>query len=685
MKIEKRKFYGKLALGVMSVSIFLTGCGSKVNEVPEKEVENMSLVERIDKKAEYTLKDSNSYSIQYALYDNGKIVTSGVKGKAGEKLDKDTVYGIGSVSKVYAAAAVMKLVDEGKINLDEPVIKYIPEFTMKDNRYKKITPRMLLNHSSGLRGNDVTNEILLDDNDTHANTSLLESLKEQTLKAKPGAYSVYCNSGFSLAERLVEEVSGLSFTEYLDKNFMKPLDMKNSGTPQSKIDKNQFAKFYMPDGKEMPKVELCNAIGSGGVISTAEDMLKYSEIFMGKHEEILSDKSVKEMEGEEYKKGMWPGDVDDSNNYGLGWDSVKLYPFSEYGIKALAKGGDISTYHASFVVLPEKNMSAMVLSTDGSSMNNQALATEMLLQALKEKGEIKEFKEAKSFGKPVAQKISKATLENLGHYIASESRYEARIDDEEILTLTNELDTKYIHVGDGKFVSENGLMQIQFVKEKNGKTYIWKQVYSDGKELPQMADSGYIAEKLVKNTVKPEVAKIWKEREGKIFYIINEKYTSDSYVLGPLFAPVDDVDIDLGYWGDKKILDENNAVSEVQIPGLEGRDTVEAKFYKDKDIEYISHSGYIGMAIDGMKSLNQNEKIRIEDSGYAKWFLVPKNLEGKTITVTMSENGGFTVFDAEDEVVNSSYLTGTNEMKLPVGGKLVFAGNVGSEFKITIK
>lgn len=60
-------------------------------------------------------------------------------------------------------------------------------------------------------------------------------------------------------------------------------------------------------------------------------------------------------------------------------------------------------------------------------------------------------------------------------------------------------------------------------------------------------------------------------------------------------------------------------------------------------------------------------------------------MEGKTITVTIPENGGFTVFDAEDEVVNSSYLTGTNEMKLPAGGKLVFAGNVGSEFKITIK
>ncbi|MGQ0517846.1 serine hydrolase, partial [Bacillus sp. D-CC] len=81
--------------------------------------------------------------------------------------------------------------------------------------------------------------------------------------------------------------------------------------------------------------EMVNLIGTGGISSTAEDVVRFSQIFMGQGKEILSNKAVKAMEQEEYKKGIWPGDSGNVFNYGLGWDSVKLYPFSEYGIKAL--------------------------------------------------------------------------------------------------------------------------------------------------------------------------------------------------------------------------------------------------------------------------------------------------------------------------------------------------------------
>jgi len=685
MDYKERKLYGKMIMGAVAISIFLTGCGTKTKETSKPVTSEMNISEVIEKKADFLLKDSEAFTVQYALYDNGNIITSGVRGKDVDKINKDTVYGIGSVSKVFAAAAVMKLVDEGKIDLEIPVYKYIPEFKMKDERYKKITPRMLLNHSSGLRGNDATNEILLDDNDTYANTNLLNILNEQTLKAEPGAYSVYCNSGFSLAEILVEKVSGVSFTEFLNENFMTPLQMKNTGTPQSGIDKSQFAKFHMEDGTVLPRVELCNAIGSGGVISTAEDMVKFSEIFMRKHKNILSDESVKKMENEEYKLGMWPGDEDDSNNYGLGWDSVKLYPFSEYGIKTLAKGGDISTYHASFVVLPEKNMSAMVLTTNGNSASNQALASEMLLLALKEKGDIKEFKESKSFGKPVAEKMPEEILNNAGEYIASESRYKVEISKEGKLNLSNDSDMKYIYVGEGKFVSEDGNAKLQFVKEKNGKSYLWKQIYINSDELPQMAESTYIGEKLVKQEIKPEVIRKWKDREGDLYYIVNEKYTSDSYLFGPMFAQVEGFDEKLGYWGDKKVIDENTAVSEVQIPGLDGRDTVEAKFYNENGNEYISHSGYIGINEKFMKSLKINDKVQIGKNGHAIWYTIPKELGNKTLTIEVPERAGFTVYNADKDYVSNSYISDKNTIVLPEDGKIVFAGNAGSEFKLKFK
>ena len=85
---------------------------------------------------------------------------------------------------------------------------------------------------------------------------------------------------------------------------------------------------------------------------------------------------------------MWPGDSDNVFNYGLGWDSVKLYPFSEYGIKALAKGGyDAATCYIGRT--SRTKMAAAVLSSGGSSMTNQLLANKLLLARLKEKGQLR--------------------------------------------------------------------------------------------------------------------------------------------------------------------------------------------------------------------------------------------------------------------------------------------------------
>ena len=83
-------------------------------------------------------------SVQYALIDNSKFILSGSKsGSDGETITKDTMYGIGSVSKMYVSAASMMLVDRGLLDLDEPLVTYIPEFEMADQRYKQITPCLL--------------------------------------------------------------------------------------------------------------------------------------------------------------------------------------------------------------------------------------------------------------------------------------------------------------------------------------------------------------------------------------------------------------------------------------------------------------------------------------------------------------------------------------------------------------
>ena len=189
-------------------------------------------------------------SIQYALIDNGEIVLSGHSGVYSKEettaLTENSMYGIGSISKMYTSVAVMQLVEQGNVKLDNPVIKYLPEFKMADARYKDITVRMLLNHSSGLMGSTFSNSMLFDDNDsTNYKSSLLNELKTSRLKADPGEFSVYCNDGFTLAELLVEKVTGISFTDYIGKNISDPLGMVNTKTPKDDFQRNLLAKTYL--------------------------------------------------------------------------------------------------------------------------------------------------------------------------------------------------------------------------------------------------------------------------------------------------------------------------------------------------------------------------------------------------------------------------------------------------------
>ena len=101
----------------------------------------------------------------------------------------DQIYGVGSVSKVYVTTAVMQLVDQGKVDLDAPVTDYIDDFKMADERYKDITVRMLMNHTSGIAGTSAKNMFLYGDNDFVTTENVLKNLEGQRLKADPGEYA----------------------------------------------------------------------------------------------------------------------------------------------------------------------------------------------------------------------------------------------------------------------------------------------------------------------------------------------------------------------------------------------------------------------------------------------------------------------------------------------------------------
>lgn len=633
-------------------------------------------------------------SLQYALIDEGKIVLtgqSGVNNKAdGTTITDNSMFGIGSVSKMFTAAAVMQLVDQGKVNLDAPITNYIADFTMADGRYKKITVRMLLNHSSGLMGSTLNNSMLFDDDDFSTYNDFLDTLKTSRLKADPGEFSVYCNDGFTLAEILVEKVSGMSFTDYLKKYITSPLNLESTKTPLDIFNEDNLANTYLSSEKNPLPTDNVNMIGAGGIYSTAKDMCHFAEIFMKNSASgILSASSVNAMKNKEYLTDLWPEEADSSIAYGLGWDSVNTYPFDEYDIQALSKGGDTLLYHGNLIVLPDKNMAVAVLSSGGSSVLDGIVGQEILLQALKAKGIISEIKPGKTFKPAVKVSMPEDLKKYEGYYGLSGDIFKVKINDDGTMFLSDALIAnsnvqKFIYTGDGKFYFSDGSAYLSFVEESNHETYLYLAGYAKLPSVGEFAQSGYQAQKIKDNSITQELKTVWDKRKNKKYYLVNEKYTSQIYASNTLSTKITMPEGLDGYCMNAAIVDENTAKADYQISGMNGRDLSDIIFFQVKDTEYLNIGGKIGISENAIKALSGKSKFNcsIADDGYAKWFKITKATANKKIKVDILVGASFAVYDEKGNCKNFSYISGKNTVTLPLNGHIVFVGDTGTKFTI---
>ena len=633
-------------------------------------------------------------SVQYALWDDGEIVLSGgmaisLRGR-NQQITEDTLYGIGSVSKVYTAAAVMQLVEDGKIDLDQPVTTYLPEFRMKDERYREITVRMLLNHSSGLLGDTMVNEVLFDDPDEDdAMENFLKRLESQTLQANPGEYSVYCNDGFTLASLVVERVSGMSFREYIRKEITGPLGLEDTFAPGDNFDEERLADTYLTTAEDAEPTlpEVFVTPGTGGLYATAEDLAEFGGAFCGTS--LLTETSLDAMENEEYLRGIWPDTEEgDMIAYGLGWDSVNLYPFSEDDISAMAKGGDTLVYHASLVVLPEYDMAAAVLTSGGTSSYNEAAAIQLLMDALEAEGKTIEV-EAELLAAEPAQ-MPKELMELEGFYGSTVGgAYQVTVKENgtlEITTLTlaDQEPVALQYYSDGSFRYEGQPMRVKLVKEENGKVYLYQENYVELPGLAPMHTAAYAAQLMPEQKTDEQAQAAWNAREGKIYLTLNEKYTSAMYPMSSVFQAVTLAVTPEGYVAYNRITDANTALPFLQIPGQGSRSSSQIDMETINGIEYMNANGWLMIDAAQTETLptEGTKNYTIDLTGHARWFQVGQSA-GKQINVEIMGEGAFYVYDAMFQMVASS-RDGTSSVTLPQGGLIVFAGNAGTLFKTTI-
>lgn len=211
-----------------------------------------------------------------------------------KELDKDDIFQLASVSKQFTAMAVMILKEQNKLDYDDSVTKYIPEFP-----YPRITIRMLLNHTSGLPNYMWLVEHHWKGKKAPCNEDIIKMMAEHKLSLyfTPGRRWDYSNTGYIILASIVERVSGKKFTEFMHENVFEPLKMHNSfvySSSRSNSKKGRIIGYYYRGRRYRMIPETVNdgAVGDKGIYSTTEDLFKWDQALY--NNSLVSSETFKE-------------------------------------------------------------------------------------------------------------------------------------------------------------------------------------------------------------------------------------------------------------------------------------------------------------------------------------------------------------------------------------------------------
>ncbi len=243
--------------------------------------------------------------------------------ETGVQTTTESVFQIGSITKVYTTSLVMQLVDAGKVELDQPVSDLVDDFTLADgDAAKRITVRQLLSHTSGIEGDHFVDTGRGDD----AVAKYVETLAGLGLNHPVGATMSYCNSGFVLAGRLIEKVTGRPWGQALWERLLEPAGLMATVTLPEDAIRFRVAYGHVVDDQPprlAPAWQLPPALAPAGSApcATASDVLAFARLHLAggvasDGTRVLSEAAVAAMQSPQVDV---PGRLATGSQWGLGW------------------------------------------------------------------------------------------------------------------------------------------------------------------------------------------------------------------------------------------------------------------------------------------------------------------------------------------------------------------------------
>ena len=300
----------------------------------------------VDSLFQASIKGANIAGGAVLVYQNGELLLDKAYGYASlelsVKMPDNAIFEIGSVTKQFTAAAILKLVEEGKLSLEEDFTKYL-EF---DTKGRTITINNLLNHTSGIPSYTEIPEFWSLSIESHPRDSLVRLVEKNDFLFEPNEGLIYNNSAYFFLGLIIEKISGKSYADYLKEQFFKPLGMQNTCyCSTSEVLKNKVYGYnYNPGGlRQKPYLDHTWPYAAGSLCSTTKDLFTWMKA-------LHTGKAFSEAS---YQSLITPDQLKDGTKirYAKG-----LTNFSNFGNPQISHGGGIHGFLSETRYYPDEDL-----------------------------------------------------------------------------------------------------------------------------------------------------------------------------------------------------------------------------------------------------------------------------------------------------------------------------------------
>ena len=307
---------------------------------------------------------------------NGEVLLHKTYGYASIELSVpmplDAQFEIGSVTKQFTAAAILKLVEAGKLSLDDDFTKYMDY----DTKGRTVTIAQLLNHTSGIPGYTEIDEFWPLSIEQHPRDSLVRLVEGHDFLFEPNEALIYNNSAYFFLGLIIEKVSGKSYEEYLEEQFFTPLAMHHTHyCSNSEVVKNKVYGYnFTPSGlQQKPYIDHTWPYAAGSICSSVGDLYIWSEALH----------NGKVFKNDLYQQMITPGALNNGAklSYAMG-----LVHYMNYGNREISHGGGIHGFLSHSCYYPEEDLHIICL-TNTTGPNGGSYFTERVAFELMEKKE----------------------------------------------------------------------------------------------------------------------------------------------------------------------------------------------------------------------------------------------------------------------------------------------------------